>query len=58
MLKKVQPDKCLKKRHLDASIWFPNEKDWKTDKFAINETSIALGFYGVASFLEILSLED
>jgi Zn-dependent peptidase ImmA (M78 family) len=58
MLKNVQPDQCLKKRYLDASSWFPNEKDWKTDKFAINETSIALGSYGVASFLEILSLED
>jgi IrrE N-terminal-like domain len=58
ILKNIQSVQCMKKHYRDASIWFPDAPAWKAEKFSIKETSIALGSYGVASFLEIISLDD
>jgi hypothetical protein len=58
ILKNIQSGQCMKKHFRDASIWFPDEPDWKAEKFSVKETSMALGSYGVASFLEIISLDD
>jgi hypothetical protein len=45
------------KKFSDASIWFPDEADWKTRKFSIVETSIKKGKYGTLTFLEIDEVE-
>jgi hypothetical protein len=58
ILKNIQSAQCMKKYYRDASIWFPDAPGWKAEKFSVKETSIALGSYGVASFLEIISLDD
>jgi hypothetical protein len=58
ILNNIQSGQCMKKHYRDASIWFPDAPDWRVEKFSIKETSITLGSYGVASFLEIISLDD
>lgn len=48
----------VRKRYRDASDWFPNLPEWKTEKYEIIEISIPLGKYGVGTFLEINELDE
>jgi hypothetical protein len=47
-----------KRKYRDASTWFPDIAEWKAEKFSVTETSISVGQYGIAAFLEIEELDS
>jgi Zn-dependent peptidase ImmA (M78 family) len=47
-----------KKKYRNASTWFPDIPRLKAERFSVVETSIKIGQYGIASFLEIEELDN
>lgn len=47
-------DNTMIKTYDSLDLWFPSAFDWKKEKYGVKETSIRLGEYGVATFLEII----